>query len=199
MELTSKTCAVIAVHLQSDIVGAEGAFAPVFHQQIVAGDIIGQAIRLVDVVRRAGGQVVFTRVAWEPDYRDLVANFPLFQMVAQAGALKEGEANSELIAEAVPQPGDLVHTHKRVGGFTSDLDDYLRGKGVDTVLFCGVATNVSLEGTARQASDAGYRVIIVSDACSAATPEAHAASLETMSLLAEVADSATVVSALGGE
>jgi nicotinamidase-related amidase len=78
-------------------------------------------------------------------------------------------------------------THQRVGGFhNSELDEVLRSAGVDTVAFLGVATNASVEGTARAASDLGYRVLVVSDACSAATPEAHSASLESLGLLAEI-------------
>jgi biuret amidohydrolase len=62
----------------------------------------------------------------------------------------------------------------------------LREAGVDTVVFVGVATNLSVEGTARVASDLGYHTVVVSDACSAATAAAHAASLESLGLLAEI-------------
>ena len=78
-------------------------------------------------------------------------------------------------------------THQRAGGFQdSELDATLRDAGIDTVVFVGVATNLSVEGTARVASDLGYRTVVVSDACSAATPAAHAASLESLGLLAEI-------------
>ena len=87
-------------------------------------------------------------------------------------------------------------THHRVGGFhDSDLDDVLRGAGVETVAFLGVATNASVEGTARAASDLGYRVLVISDACSAATPEAHAASLESLGLLAEITTTDDLIAA----
>ena len=85
----------------------------------------------------------------------------------------------------------------RVGGFTgSGLQDLLSARGIDTVLFTGVATNLSVEGTARQASDLGYRTVMISDACSAADEAAHAASLASMGLLAEIATSADVAQAL---
>jgi nicotinamidase-related amidase len=72
----------------------------------------------------------------------------------------------------------------------------LRARGIETVLFAGVATNASVEGTARQASDLGYRTVIISDACSAADQSAHDASLNSMGLLAEVATSAEVIAAI---
>jgi biuret amidohydrolase len=91
-------------------------------------------------------------------------------------------------------------THQRVGGFhDSGLDEVLRSAGVETVVFLGVATNASVEGTARVASDLGYRVLVVSDACSAATPEAHAASLESLGLLAEITTTDDVIAAFTGQ
>jgi nicotinamidase-related amidase len=67
--------------------------------------------------------------------------------------------------------------------------------GIDTLVFAGVATNSSVESTARVATDAGYRVIIAEDACSAATPEAHRASIESLGLLAEISTAVGIVGA----
>ena len=109
----------------------------------------------------------------------------------------EGRDKAQILDELTPQDGDLVVTHQRVGGFSaSQLDHLLRARGVNTVLFTGVATNFSVEGTARQASDLGYRTIIVADACSAADPATHDASIASLALLAEIATSAEVLEAL---
>ena len=87
-----------------------------------------------------------------------------------------------------------------MGGFTdSGLHELLQGKGVQTVVLAGVATNASLEGTARQASDLGYRTVVVEDACSAATPAAHQASIESLGLLAEIATASDVADALSAQ
>ena len=59
-----------------------------------------------------------------------------------------------------------------------------------------MATNVSVEGTARAASDLGYRMVVVSDACSAATEAAHSASVESLGLLAEISTTDDVLAAL---
>ena len=64
-------------------------------------------------------------------------------------------------------------------------------------MFVGVATNASVEGTARVASDLGYRTVVVADACSAATPAAHAASLESLGLLAEITTTDELLAGLG--
>ncbi len=199
MDLTPSRTAVIAVHMQHDIVTADGAFGGFFAAQAAERDVIGQAGQLLEAARRSGATVVYTRVAWQPGYPDLVANSPLLGMVAQFGALVEGSGKAEIVPQLTPRDGDIVLTHQRVGSFSaSQLDVILRSRGIDTVLFAGVATNASVESTVRQASDLGYRTIVVADACSAADPGAHDAAIASLGLLAEITTTAEAVQALSG-
>lgn len=199
MDITPSRTAVIAVHMQHDIVAADGAFGGFFAAQAAERDVIGQVGQLLEAARRSGATAVYTRVAWQPGYPDLVANSPLLGIVAQSQCLVEGSAKAEIVPQLSTQDGDVVVTHQRVGGFSaSQLDGILRSRGVDTVLFAGVATNASVEGTARQASDLGYRTIIVADACSAADQGSHDASIASLGLLGEITTTAEAVEALSG-
>lgn len=186
MDLDPRTTAVITIHCQGDIVGPEGAFAAMFHQQVLARDVIGNIQTLHQAARSSEALVVYTRVAWAKDYSNLKANSPLLQAVLQAGCLTQGSPQTEIIGSLAPQGDDVVITNQQVGGWSRDLIAVLEERGIDTVLFCGVATNLSVENTARAASDAGYRVVLVDDACSAATPEAHQATVESLGLLGEI-------------
>jgi nicotinamidase-related amidase len=162
MELNPSTTAVIAVHMQPDIVTADGAFGPFFAAQAAEHDVVGVIGKLQDAARGAGVAVIYTRVAWKSDYSDLNPNSPLLGMVVEKNCLVDGRDMAEI------------------------------------VLFAGVATNASVEGTARQASDLGYRTVIISDACSAADQRAHDASLNSLGLLAEIITSAEAVGAISG-
>ena len=64
----------------------------------------------------------------------------------------------------------------------SNLAEVLRGRGLDTVLITGTVTNVCCESTARDAMMLNYKTVMVSDACSAFTPQEHAASLDSFLL-----------------
>lgn len=197
MKLDPQTTAVIAVHMQGDIITPDGALGPIFATQVSERDTIAQVKRLVDAARLAGAAVVYTRVAWAPDYGDMNPNSPMLAMTVQAGSLKEGTLLAAIVDDLKPEASDIVITHKRIGGFSaSNLDAELSSRGIDTVVFCGVATNVSLEGTARQASDLGYRTLIVSDACAAATREAHEASLASLGLIGDVVTLDETITAL---
>jgi nicotinamidase-related amidase len=193
-----KRTAVVAVHIQNDVVGTDGAFAAFFRTEIDRTGVLTTISRVLDSARSAGAKVVYTRVAWQPGFPDLYANSPLLGIVAQSKCLEDGSHGAAIADELSPQQGDTVVTHQRIGGFhDSDLDATLRDAGIDTVVFVGVATNASVEGTARVAADLGYRTVVVSDACSAATPAAHAASLESLGLLAEIVTTDELLAGLG--
>lgn len=197
MELNKSTTAFVATHWENDVVGPEGAFAPFFREQVEKHGVINVARRLIDGAHAADVKVVYTRVAFQEGRSDLVTNIPLLGVVAQQGSLLLGTDGPEIIDELKPEPQDLVITNPKVSSFAnSDLDEQLRAAGIDTVVLFGVATNLSVESTGRSAGDLGYRVVVVSDACSAASEESHEATLATFGLLGEVATADDVLGAL---
>ena len=190
--------AVLAVHLQEDIVGPNGALAPFFQAEVQRTGVLDTIEQLLNGARRTGAKIVYTRVAFRADYSDMVPNSPLLAMTAQNNSLIDGTPNAEIVAQVAPHAGDTVVTHQRVTGFhASSLDVLLRAAGVDTIVIAGVATNLSVEGTARVASDMGYRTIVVSDGCSAGSKATHQASLESLGLLTEVVTTDEVLAGLG--
>lgn len=197
MELDPRTTALMVIHCQGDVVGPDGAFADFFYQQVVERDVIAKIAKIADTFRAAGGTVVYTRVAWKPDFSDLEVNSPILGIVQQSGCLKDGNPLTAIVEPLTPHESDVVIDHQRVGGFAgSGLDDVLRSKGIHSLVFAGVATNFSVEGTARVASDLGYHTVIVADACAAATPAAHEASIESLGLLADISTIDDVTHAL---
>ncbi|MGV2852863.1 cysteine hydrolase family protein [Glutamicibacter sp. AGC13] len=178
--------AVVSIHNQGDIIGPNGAFAEMFHEQITRRNVVGQLAGLLEGARTAGASIIYTRIAFAPDFSDLVPNSPLLQMVKQAGCLVDGTESAAIIPPLIPSPGDAVITNQQVGGLGTELAELLRSRNIGTLLIAGVATNISVESTARAGVDHGYRVVIVEDACSAATEAAHAASIESLGQLATI-------------
>ncbi len=197
MELDPRTTAVIAVHMMRDVVTHGGAFGQFFGEGVERHRIVDRVAQLLAAARAAGSPVVYTRVVFRPGHPDLVVNCPLLGVVAQTGAVEDGTPGAEIVPELAPSGSDLVVDHQRLTGFHgTELDVLLRGRGITTVVFAGVATNVSVEGTAREAVNLGYRTLIAADACSAASDAAHQASLETFGLLGEVVTVEEIAAAL---
>jgi nicotinamidase-related amidase len=51
----------------------------------------------------------------------------------------------------------------------------LRNRGTETLLVCGVTTEVCVNTTVREANDRGYRCVVLADCCASYFPEFHAA------------------------
>jgi nicotinamidase-related amidase len=73
----------------------------------------------------------------------------------------------------------------------------LRNRNIDTIVLTGVATHITIESTARTATDLGYRTIVLADCVSADNQENHDAAIRTLGLLAEVSTSENLLAALG--
>lgn len=194
--IDAASTAIVNVHWQHDVVMPDGAFGPFFAKSVQQADAIANALTALTAARAAGAFVLYARAAFRPGYSDLVQNCALYKQVASAQCLQEGSPGAEIIPALRPDSRDAIVTHARISAFQgTELDLMLRRRGVDTVLLTGVATNLTVEGTARDAVGLGYRTILVADACAAATVEAHQATLDTFQLLGEALTAADLESA----
>ncbi|KXF55851.1 hypothetical protein AXA44_36445 [Rhodococcus sp. SC4] len=195
--MTVDQTAVTLVHLQPDIVEADGAFGGVFAAEAARCRIIESTNDFARAARAVGVTVVFLRIAFAEDSSDLDANMPLLQMVTDMGALKDGTAAADIVSAITIDESDIILTHVRPGPFTgSALHEELTQRGITSVAVAGVATNASVEATVRQAADLGYHCTVLGDLCSAADPAAHEASLASMALFATVSESSRFLEAL---
>ena len=82
------------------------------------------------------------------------------------------DPGTEVDARVAPEPGDIVVRKTRVGPFlTTDLDQQLRGRGVDTLVLAGISTSGVLLSTVRDAHDRDYRLFVLADASADPDPE----------------------------
>ena len=85
---------------------------------------------------------------------------------------------AEIHPEVAPLPAEIVLNKTGVDPFvTTGLDRVLRNARAEALLLMGLWTNWVVEGTARHASDLGYRVLAVRDCCASNTAENHAFAL----------------------
>ena len=76
--------------------------------------------------------------------------------------------------ELKPQPADYVLVKKRRNAFhQTELDFHLRARNITTVAIGGVATDLGVENTVRDAWDRDYNVIVLDDISVAVPPTAH--------------------------
>jgi nicotinamidase-related amidase len=92
-----------------------------------------------------------------------------------AGRLMHHEAPETAIHSGVaPEAGDIVVRKTRVGAFsTTDLDQQLRGREIDTLILAGISTSGVVLSTVREAADRDYRVYVLEDGSADPDPEIH--------------------------
>lgn len=140
--------------------------------------------RLLDRFRALGLAVIYTTVASErSDGHDLAPRFQRSNAAAQkqVGTVMfppRTDAWARIVTSLTPRPDELILNKTTYSTFASTgLERTLRHLGIETLVIGGVATNVCVEATARDAVDLGYQVILVDDACATYSPESHEATL----------------------
>jgi biuret amidohydrolase len=189
---------VLALHYQNETVHPDGRIrVGIAEAAPERAAIIAAARRLLDGARAHGVPVISVRIAFRPDYAEIVPNAALWRRVIADQAMAEGSWGAEFYPGLGPLPGELVVTHHRNNPFHgSPLDDTVRHLGARRLIVAGISTTYVVESAVRHASDAGYEVVVAADACSSATPAMHAASLQAMTQLATIATVDDIVAEL---
>lgn len=140
--------------------------------------VIANQQRLLAAARERGGiEVVHTRIgALTDDGRDVSRTHKRLRVLARPGS-KE----IEFLAELAPMPNEAVLTKGASGAFNSTaIDQVLRNLGVETLFVAGVITNYCVETTVRDASDRGFDVLLIGDACASYSADLHQTALEIL-------------------
>lgn len=192
---------VIALHYQNDVLHPDGRI----RVGLAADDPARQSLldaagRLIGGARQRGWPIMHIRVAYRPDYADLVQNAPILRSVASAGAVKEGSWGADFyqsLAPNVDNTKEYIIKHTRINPFyDTPLEVLLRAFKTEQLLIAGVATHSVVESTVRHAVDCGFEVTVAADACASASSVSHNASLENMRLIAKVSDVRTAMEVL---
>ncbi len=148
-----------------------------------AASAIEKVAEAITIARAAGIPVVFFQNGWDPDYQE--AGGPGSPNWHKSNAMKtmrsRPELNGKLLAKGgwdyalvdtlQPEPGDIVIAKPRYSAFyNTGLDSMLRARGIRTLIFTGIATNVCVESTLRDGFFLEYFGVVLHDATHAAGP-----------------------------
>lgn len=160
--------------------------------------VIPNTSRLLDSWRGAQARVIYVTLGCElPDFSDAP---PSTRAFFQATNNTVGTHEHEIVDEIKPRAGELVINKRTQGAFASSgIETVLRSLGIETIVVTGVSTNNCVETTAREASDRGFGVVIVSDATGTCSEEMQSATLKGFSRLwGRVASTNEVIAELRG-
>jgi gluconolactonase len=198
--LDPKTTAMIIQDLQNDVISEGGAFAgDGGYDHAQSQNVVENVARLAAAARSVGVPVIHVHYVVDPGAPGTKLNAGLYRAVKESDALVRGTWGAAAAPGVEPQEGDLVVEKMRTSAFyNTRLMTLLQGFGTEAVIVTGAWTHMSIEHTARYGADAGYRMIVISDACSSINDEWHNAGLNyALTAIGEVASLEEAIEALG--
>ncbi|MET0147197.1 MAG: cysteine hydrolase [Ilumatobacteraceae bacterium] len=156
---------------------------------------------LVAAFRAGGLPVIHCLFLPRKDMLGTAINSPLFGGRWKKRSLEpDGSPDDNPVhPKLAPVREDFVLTrHHGLEAFhDTELDSLLRIQDVDTVVLCGVSTNIGVPGTALGGLNRGYQVVVPEDGTAGAWPEAHEFQItHTLPLLATVTTVADIIDCL---
>ena len=170
--------------------------------QIKTGSqIVAQISRVLSAVRATGMRVVFTRhlslpKAWMgmTQFRTAMAWQQKDEPDSVAPWFLRDSSGFQIVSELTPMPNEAVFDKITMSAFEgTPLTLALRDCGIVSVAIVGIATEIGIEPTARQAADLCFIPVIIADACGAGDEVAAGRSLELLSFAGDaiISDVAT--------
>lgn len=190
--LKPERTALIIIDMQRDFCDPQGYLQARGDDISATRAIIPQICRVRDAAIQAGMMIIYTREGHRPNLVDLPETKR--RKTARAGAaigslgalgrlLIRGEPGWDFVAELKPRPQDTVIDKPGTGAFRStDLHHVLTACRIDNLVLVGVTTAVCITTTAREASDFGYGVLVLSDCCAEPNPENHEMALKLLQI-----------------
>ncbi len=196
VEVDLQRSAIIVVDMQN-------AFATYGGMLDISGTDIAPAQKVItalkpvlNAARKAGILVIYLQMAYDvnlansggpesPNWHKELALLLMRRRPEMKGkVLTEGQWDWEIVEQLKPYPEDLVVSKPRYSGFCSTpLDSLLRTRGIRTLFFTGIATNVCVESTLRDAFFLDYWPILLRDATmQAGPPHLHEATIQNVEM-----------------
>lgn len=205
--------------MQNDVGTEGGAFDRAGIDISAARRCIEPTARVLGAARDAGIPIAYLKMAFRPDLSDAgspdapnwLKHLPLggIGTVVPAPDGSEGRIlirdtwNTEIVSELAPGSEDVVlYKHRYSGFYGTHLDEVLRQRGVEGLVFTGWTTSVCVESTVRDAMFRDYTCVLLEDCVGepigAGFPRSnHEATLLVLQLLfAWVSDSSAFLRAL---
>ncbi|MDO6388125.1 MULTISPECIES: cysteine hydrolase family protein [unclassified Uliginosibacterium] len=201
--------ALIVIDMQRDFLEPGGFGETLGNDVSRLQSAVAPIQRLLACARQLDMLVIHTREGHRPDLSDA----PLAKIARGAPSLRigdkgpmgrilvRGEAGHAIIPALQPIPGEVVIDKPGKGAFyATDLQLVLSKRAIDTLIVCGVTTEVCVHTTVREGNDRGYRCVLPADGCASYFPEFHEIALRMISaqggIFGWVSDSQRILAAL---
>ncbi len=183
LEVALAQSALVVVDMQNAFASPKGLLDLAGHDISGAAGVVRRIRSLLEAARERQVAVVYLQTGYKPDLsngggaaspnprKETALCLMRARPELSGKLLVEGTWDFAIVDELAPRPGDLVVLKTRYSGFAgTTLDSVLRARGIRYLFFVGIATNVCVESTLRDAYFHEYWPILVTDGTLQAGP-----------------------------
>jgi nicotinamidase-related amidase len=186
-EFDSARTALVMIDMQRDFIERGGFGESLGNDVTRLQAIVPAAQRLLEAARAQGWLIVHTKECHQADLSDCP---PAKRLRGNPSArigdpgpmgriLIDGEPGADFVAALAPRAGEIVLPKPGKGAFyATPLGEILSARGIESLIFAGVTTEVCVQTTMREANDRGYECLLIEDATDSYFPEFKRAALE---------------------
>ncbi len=143
---------------------------------------------LLAAARRRKIPVIYTKITPLP--AGYQSGWGIYQAMKRFGVndpskipvfMKPGSPEAEIAAALAPAEGEVVlNKHSANIFFGTNFEQLMRFRGIQTILFTGIATEYGVEHSAREAAIRGFYTVVVSDCVSSTDKTTHEMALKIL-------------------
>jgi ureidoacrylate peracid hydrolase len=180
--------ALVIVDVQNDFCASGGMMDREGNDLRAVQEMAAALPNLIAEARSAGVLVVFLRNIYTTEPNRYLSDVWLEQAARQrkgsytvSPVCAPDSWEADFYGDVRPLPGEPVVTKHRFSAFhNTDLETVLRARAIRTIVFAGVASNVCVETSAREAFVRDYYVVFLSDGTASYSRPAHDATLRVI-------------------
>jgi nicotinamidase-related amidase len=201
--------ALVIIDMQRDFLEPGGFGETLGNKVSLLDAAVKPCMAVLEAARRLKMLIVHTREGHRPDLSDapkakVERGEPHLRIGAKGPMgriLIRGEAGHDIVPKLYPKGDEVVVDKPGKGAFyATDLHAILQNRGIESLIVCGVTTEVCVHTTVREANDRGFKCLVPGDCCGSYFPEFHEVGLRMIKaqggIFGWVSDSSRVLKAL---
>ena len=171
---------LLVVDVQNDYCHPKGSAGKAGNDTSAAVEMVPRLARLLEEARQVALPVIFIQTI-HSEWTDAPSWIYRKPAGVNRTTCRAGSWGAEFYEGIAPLPDEKVVVKHRYSAFiNTDLNTVLRAKGVESVLVTGVATEVCVETTTRDALMYDYYVTLIKDCAASYHPHLHDTTLENI-------------------
>ena len=174
LSFKKENSALLIIDMQNAFVHPEGSLSKMGLDTSRTSIVIDPIKQLVKEFKQQNRPVIFIQHTHRPDKTDSGVIAKVFPPIMDLGHCFDGTWDAEFIDQLKPESDDyIVKKHRFSAFYNTQLEDVLRGLSVETLVVTGIATNVCVESTVRDAFYRDFNVFVPREATASFTAEAE--------------------------